>query len=103
MPQAIPTFAAAPAIDRTYQAVDSSVLATTTVSPGGRPAAVRVAAEADTDTVAQPLHAGQPMWVPTTCRQARYGRHAPPVVERAGIIRTARKLMDGVVFPGPAR
>jgi 4-oxalomesaconate tautomerase len=31
------------------------------------------------------------------------GRHAPPVVERAGIIRTARKLMDGVVFPGPAR
>jgi len=32
-----------------------------------------------------------------------HGRHAPPVVERAGIIRTARKLMDGVVFPGPAR
>jgi 4-oxalomesaconate tautomerase len=32
-----------------------------------------------------------------------HGRHAPPVVERAGIIRTARKLMDGVVFPGPPR
>jgi 4-oxalomesaconate tautomerase len=26
-----------------------------------------------------------------------------PIVERAGIIRTARKLMDGVVFPGPPR
>jgi 4-oxalomesaconate tautomerase len=31
------------------------------------------------------------------------GRDGPPVVERAGIIRTARKLMDGIVFPGPAR
>jgi 4-oxalomesaconate tautomerase len=30
-------------------------------------------------------------------------RRNPPVVERAGIIRTARKLMDGVVFPGPPR
>ena len=27
------------------------------------------------------------------------GPSGPPVVERAGIIRTARKLMDGVVFP----
>jgi 4-oxalomesaconate tautomerase len=26
-----------------------------------------------------------------------------PLVERAGIVRTARKLMDGVVYPGPAR
>jgi len=25
----------------------------------------------------------------------------PPVIERAGIIRTARKLMDGTVFPAP--
>jgi 4-oxalomesaconate tautomerase len=30
------------------------------------------------------------------------GRDRPPVVERAGIIRTARKLMDGVVFPRSA-
>jgi 4-oxalomesaconate tautomerase len=30
------------------------------------------------------------------------GRQEPPVVKRAGIVRTARKLMDGVVFPRPA-
>jgi 4-oxalomesaconate tautomerase len=31
------------------------------------------------------------------------GPSGMPRVERAGIIRTARKLMDGVVFPGPPR
>jgi 4-oxalomesaconate tautomerase len=30
------------------------------------------------------------------------GPRGEPIVERAGIIRTARKLMDGVVFPRPA-
>jgi 4-oxalomesaconate tautomerase len=30
------------------------------------------------------------------------GPGGEPIVERAGIIRTARKLMDGVVFPRPA-
>ena len=28
-------------------------------------------------------------------------REGVPVVSRAGIIRTARKLMDGIVFPRP--
>jgi 4-oxalomesaconate tautomerase len=30
------------------------------------------------------------------------GRDGPPTVTRAGIVRTARKLMDGVVFPRTA-
>lgn len=30
------------------------------------------------------------------------GQDGPPTVQRAGIIRTARKLMDGVAFPRPA-
>jgi 4-oxalomesaconate tautomerase len=31
-----------------------------------------------------------------------FGADGQPAVERAGIIRTARKLMDGVMFPRPA-
>lgn len=31
------------------------------------------------------------------------GDEANPVVERAGLVRTARALFDGVVFPGPVR
>ena len=48
MSQVIPTLAAAFAIDRTYQAVDSSAVATTTASRGGRPASARAAADSDT-------------------------------------------------------
>ncbi len=44
----MPVFCAARAMERTYQALDSSAVATTTASRGGVPAAVRSAAAAVT-------------------------------------------------------
>jgi hypothetical protein len=44
MSQAIPVCRAALAIDRTYHAVDSSSVATTTASLGGQPCAARMLA-----------------------------------------------------------
>jgi hypothetical protein len=46
--QAMPVLSAARAMERTYQALDSSAVATTTASRGGVPAAVRSAAAAAT-------------------------------------------------------
>jgi 4-oxalomesaconate tautomerase len=74
-------------------------VATAALLPGGPAADVAEVAGRDTVVVEHPTGSFEA----AVAIAFPHGRHAPPVVERAGIIRTARKLMDGVVFPGPAR
>ena len=86
-----------PAIDRTYQAVDSSVVATTTASRGGRPAAVRAAADADTRAriSAGELRPGQP---DARGRRLGTGGHRASSARTAAVSLSARSARRSTEF-----